>query len=576
MRLPARVQGLPAPLLAARDALSTRLSARPRLRRGLLALAAAGVLAAPVLLVDDWRERARKRVRGAARPVARFVRTAAVSALIVADYKLSLAGLDADSTQYREARDAAHTRTAKRLLWLAQLQGGLFIKAGQHLASLNHVLPRSITDTLSVLQNAAPWRPFGEMRPLVEEELGAPLHSLFASFDEEPIASASLAQVHRARALDGEELAVKIQYPLLRDELASDLATIRVLTRSVSRVFRDVNLEWIVSAFEENVLKELDFVREGRNSERVAENFAHRPNLYVPRIRWGLSTSRVLSMEFIHGSKVTEASAIRAMGFEPRAVASELAELFGEMIFHQGFVHCDPHPGNLLVRPRPSDPRSFQLVLLDHGLYRELDEGFRRSYARLWSSLFYRDTPGLRRACDELGVGRYYRVFPLVLTYRPHDSKAGLGEQLSEEERQRVRGKLASYGFAEFNDFMASLPQDMLFVLRTHNLVRSINQELGGTTRDRLYTMFRYATSAPEHRRVGRRPDDLWSRLRDVAESTAFSLRFFVYETLLMALVRTRARFGGQALPSYNRSLFDPSQATPAPASAAAPPALPS
>ncbi len=296
------------------------------------------------------------------------------------------------------------------------------------------------------LQDHAPTVPFAEVCQVICEDFGVASHTdLFDEFDEVPIASASLAQVHRAvistshasktelsKDAAGEErkaekqeqkreVAVKIQYPRLKFQVDSDLAAMKVMLTALCYFFPDFEFRWLLPEFRVNLKRELNFTMEGRNAVRVRKLFKDQDRLdkdmYIPEVFFPFTSKRVLTMEFIHGCRVDDIKGLKARGLEPAAVARTVANVFGDMIYVHGFVHCDPHPGNLFVRrvdkveptpttthPRPHtaapglippmSPSKAQLVVLDHGLYRELDESFRSSYCLLWKSLILRNRKG--------------------------------------------------------------------------------------------------------------------------------------------------------------------------------------
>lgn len=169
--------------------------------------------------------------------------------------------------------------------------------------------------------------------------------------------------------------------------------------------------------FNRNLPLELDFGHEARNSQRVARNFAADPTFATPRIVWPLTGPRVLTMEFVRGFKPNDLGALRAHGVAPEAVVALLGRVFHEQVFSHGFVHCDPHPGNVLLRPAPATGR-LQLVLLDHGLYRELAPPFVTDYARLWLSLIRGDEAAVSDVCRRLAPGSDYRDLASMLTAR--------------------------------------------------------------------------------------------------------------------------------------------------------------
>jgi len=167
-------------------------------------------------------------------------------------------------------------------------------------------------------------------------------------------------------------------------------------------------------------------------------------------------------------------------------VAKALIELFGEMVFVHGFVHGDPHPGNILVSPQGHG--KFSLVLLDHGIYRELDQKFRLDYCQLWKALILLDTKKILELGEQFGVGKYAKYFPVIFTGRTLESKSALGTQMSSEEQRRLKEDLSSLGMDDISSFMEALPRDFYVILRTDGLLRSILGNLGAPRHVRLLT----------------------------------------------------------------------------------------
>ena len=227
----------------------------------------------------------------------------------------------------------------------------------------------------ATMLNAVPPAPFADVRATVEEDLRAPLASTFRTFDPTPIAAASLAQVHRAVTADGTPVAVKVQHRGLREACAADIATVAALVAAGHFFFPDFDVSWLVAEIKANLPREMDFRLEAANADRCAANLeapasSVRGRVVVPHSHPPLPpTPRVHVMEWIDGVPAADPQALATIGAAPRTVATLIARAFSEMIFIHGFVHADPHPGNLLVRRGP-DGRA-QLVLLDHGLYRE-------------------------------------------------------------------------------------------------------------------------------------------------------------------------------------------------------------
>jgi predicted unusual protein kinase regulating ubiquinone biosynthesis (AarF/ABC1/UbiB family) len=247
---------------------------------------------------------------------------------------------------------AAELRFAQRFVSVAvRVKGGL-IKIGQ-IASLRvDVLPREVSDELAKLQDRVEPHLIDEVEAQIVHELGAPLASCFSAFEREPIASASLGQVHAARLMDGRKVAVKVLYPGVERSVAIDLVAAR-FALWLFDFLTVADLRTVYREIRDSILGEMDYEREGRAAEEVARNLAADPEVFervrVPAIHWPATRRRVLCMEFIDGVKINDRAALVARGFDPEEIARWAVRAFLHMIFRDGFFHCDPHPGNLLV-----------------------------------------------------------------------------------------------------------------------------------------------------------------------------------------------------------------------------------
>ena len=292
---------------------------------------------------------------------------------------------------------AYHRRAAHHILQTATQLQGLLIKVGQLIGTRADVFPDEYIEVLSQLHDTVPPRPYDVIRRVIEGELGAPVEEVFAQLSPTPIASASLAQVHRGRLHDGREVAVKVQYPEIEAIVQVDLRNIRLLGRIANRLLRRFDLTPILDELSANAPLELDFVHEGQNAEETARNFAGRDDIIVPRVYWEHTTRRVLVMEFVDGIKITDLRALDAAAIDRQAVARLLVESYAEQIFSHGFFHADPHPGNLFVQPGP------RLVIVDFGLAKRLSPGFLQGFVKLTSALMTRDGAALAQAFRDLG-----------------------------------------------------------------------------------------------------------------------------------------------------------------------------
>jgi len=330
--------------------------------------------------------------------VVRFLRVGAAFARIFAGYKLITLAERLRGAEWAEARrERHHRRSAERLFRTAVSLQGVLIKTGQFLSARADILPDAYVDVLSQLQDRVPAEPFSVIRSVVEAELGKPLDAVFSSFDEQPVASASLAQVHRATLHDGREAAVKVQYPGIARIVDIDLANLTFLIGVLNRLDGSIDYRFVADELRTNIPKELDFINEGRNAERMAADTYDTPSVAVPDIYWEYTTSTVLVMEYMDGIKIFDREAMAAAGIDAGAVARLLMESYAQQIMRNGFFHADPHPGNLLVRPGP------QIVFLDFGQAKELSEEFSRQFAILANAIFAADDETMGSAFRGLG-----------------------------------------------------------------------------------------------------------------------------------------------------------------------------
>lgn len=247
---------------------------------------------------------------------------------------------------------------------LLEQLGPSFIKIGQFLSTRPDLMPPGFVDELQNLYDSTPPSPFPDIKKVVEEELGAPLCDIFATFDEKPVASASIAQVHLATLKNGARVAVKVQHPGIEQDMMIDFEILRTLAKFVEREFADARV-WQparhLEEFRRMVVRELDFAVEAKNQAQVHENFSGSPEIVIPRIYQKYSCKRVLTMEFMDGVKPLSAGDLGAKGINGREVARFLTNSMAKQIFIDRLFHGDPSPGNLLVQ------EGGKIVFLDFG-----------------------------------------------------------------------------------------------------------------------------------------------------------------------------------------------------------------
>ncbi|MCL2724738.1 MAG: AarF/UbiB family protein [Polyangiaceae bacterium] len=291
-----------------------------------------------------------------------------------------------------------HQRNARRVYETILKLQGLFIKVGQMLSIMANFLPDEFRSELEGLQDQVPPRPYEEIAPRVEEELGAQISELFADFHRAPLASASLGQVHEAHVRsDGRHVVVKVQHQDIDEIVRLDLMTIRRIMAIVHFFVPVQGLDAYYHQIKGLLGQELDFSAEADNIERIAKNFASDPRVHFPTPVRELSTSRVLTTTFVEGRKLTDLRGLDAMGIDKKELAGRLVRAYCQMIFIDGVYHADPHPGNILVND------AGDLVLLDFGAVAELSLPMREGIPEFLEGVLRRDTDRLIRALRKMG-----------------------------------------------------------------------------------------------------------------------------------------------------------------------------
>lgn len=259
----------------------------------------------------------------------------------------------------------------ERILAVLLDLGPSFVKLGQIVSTRPDLIPADIIDELKKLQDEVPPLPFAEMRPMVEEQLGATLEEVFSSFDEQPLASASIGQVHRAMLRNGDEpdldVVVKIQRPKIKDTIDRDIDLLYWMAHAIERSIPESKLYSpvrLVAEFDRAINAELDFTLEADNAERFTKNFEEfEPKvIHFPRVYRRASSRKVLTLEFLEGHKVTDAV---AAGVEGERIAKNSVAVIIKQIFEDGFFHADPHPGNIIIQGTPEQP---VVAMIDLGL----------------------------------------------------------------------------------------------------------------------------------------------------------------------------------------------------------------
>ena len=438
----------------------------------------------------------------------------------------------------RESRQTLWTDVAVRLRDLARENGGIYVKAGQHLC-VQPVAPMPFRQILRVLMDDASARPFEEDEKTFSEEFnGLKPKEVFLEFEEKPIASASLAQVYKAKTKMGEDVAVKIQQRPVARFLWVDLATIETYYAVLGYLIPGLRFAWLAKETRRHMSEELDFRLEAKNCKDMGRLLKEEcgfkeEEVTVPKIHDNLSTKRVLTMEFADGTRVDNVEKMRENKVDAYKVAKTIQEAFATLTFEHGFAHGDPHPGNLLV------DKNGKVTILDHGVVRRLDEPTRETWCQVWLALIRNDENEMRNAVEKLGINpEMHRFFGIILALAParviedrfkkEDEKmavvssssssslsssssyssaaneagvaaaaaknngasttltttrenkpANNNDSLSMSDKREIFKTVLKVKLEDQSQLFESLPRDLLMVLKANNLLRYVNEQLG-------------------------------------------------------------------------------------------------
>ena len=390
-------------------------------------------------------------------------------------YRITLNYKAETEEKYSSLLKACHKRCAERTLRVLEQNGSIFIKLGQHLSSMNYLLPLEWTMTFIPLQDKCPVSSYESIEQMFLKDTGSSIASHFDEFETKPIGAASLAQVHLAKLKDsGKKVAVKVQHPALEEWVPLDLALTRFTFSTLKKFFPEYDLEWLSDEMELSLPQELDFALEGRNAMRTKEYFQRIPGspLVVPNVEWGLR--RILVMEYIAGHRTDDLNYIDINDIDRDEVSAALARIFNEMIFGDTPLHCDPHGGNIAIRKNSSKQRpNFDIILYDHGLYRDISKRLRRDYAKLWLAVIDADEQRMRKsAFDVAGItDDQFPLFASTITGRGYMAATkSVVSTRTDEEKEVISEALADGMLTQLVQLLGKVPRIILLILKTNDL----------------------------------------------------------------------------------------------------------
>ena len=312
-------------------------------------------------------------------------------------------GAVVESTLGSTGGSGHHTTRPEHVRLAIEELGPTFIKLGQILSTRGDLLPAEYLAELAKLQDSTPPVPVEAVRQILQEELGRPIADVFAAFDMHPLASASIGQAHTASLLDGTEVVVKLRRPGVVEQVEEDLGILLDLAAAAERHWsaaRYYDLLAIAQEFAQTLRSEMDYLQEGRNVERFAENFVADASVHVPTVYWETTTSRMLTLERIYGIKISDVGALEHADLERRALADHATRILLSMILEYGFFHADPHPGNIFVEP------GGRIALIDFGMVGQVDTATQAVLIRLLLAIAERDGGRLADVLLEISRSR--------------------------------------------------------------------------------------------------------------------------------------------------------------------------
>ncbi len=356
-------------------------------------------------------------------------------------------------------------KRAQRFVTTALEMGGVLIKLGQYLSARFDLLPEVWIEELSRLQDAVPPVDFSELLPVIEKDFGDKLENLFLEFDRNPLASASLGQVHKARTLEGDLVAVKVLRPGISLIVEADLEALYKVIDFLSRrtdLGKWGDLKAIAREFDVTLRRELDYIEEARSAERIKANLTGLKYVYVPKVYRERSSSRVITTEFIDGYKVTNFEAIDRAGLDRARAARILANCYLNQILIDGFFHADPHPGNIFLMDTPG---GVVVAFVDFGMVGTISEAMRNDLRKLVFNIVTRDIDGIIKNLNSLGFLRENVDLSTVRVGISFFLEKIIGLKLGELRALDYRKVFAEISYIVYSQPLY-LPGDVSFIIR--------------------------------------------------------------------------------------------------------------
>jgi ubiquinone biosynthesis protein len=357
----------------------------------------------------------------------------------------------------------------ERIRMVVEELGPTFVKLAQIMSNRPDMLPEPLIKEFEKLQDKVPPFSYQEVRRIIKEESGLELEEIYAEFNVEPLASASIGQVHMAKLHNGDKVVVKIQRPEAQEAIERDLTILADIVRRADRYLKRqgvLNAGDVVRVFERSMTRELDYSNEARNIQKFRTLYANNPNLYIPKVYKEYSSRRMLTMEFADGCKITNVEQLKAWGLNPQKLVELGMGIYLEMIFEQGSFHADPHPGNVLVNSKG------KIVLIDFGMVGHLMRRDKYNFSMVFISIAQQDARAAAEALRKLAIEENitdnrafeYDIQELILDYASLDvSEASIADMINRLQKIML-------------DYQLKVPGDIYIIFRALAILEGIGK----------------------------------------------------------------------------------------------------
>lgn len=396
--------------------------------------------------------------------------------------------------------DSNHDFCGKTMLKLAYANGGVCVKIGQHLSAMSHVIPEDITKYLKQLQSECQKQPIDNIVTVLKNELGA-RYTHISDLVTEPVGTASIAQVHKAK-LNGKDVVIKVQHLDIAENADQDIRLLRWFCSKIknSKQFgHKFNLNWLVEELAVLLQDELNFVKEASNATEARHNHGHLPWLVIPRIYQEYTTPKILIMDYEEGEMIDNKEFYIKNKIDPRKVIERISYLFNEMIFIKGFLHSDPHAGNLRIRKNgPIGP--VQIILLDHGQYKRFSSVFHYNYCNFLNAVMTSNAENILKYSKNLNINKESLAQQLACMM------TGMNWQQIVDHTMVTKGRknAGSWGSGDRTkdlvnkhldkalEILENIPSELTIIMKSNDLIRCLEHKLTDGTSPEVYLSLAY------------------------------------------------------------------------------------